>query len=332
MLFYNVKPEQKISDFIIDSSDNRIFSLALQLGHRAVDETILSSYTYNLEIYARTALSSQFSDQIKRAEAILNNLDNDTISFIPFYHKYYPALLRELKAYPFGIFIRGKTDLLLAEKKLSIVGTRNPSLLSILFTEWLADYLSSKGITVVSGFALGIDTAAHRLSIASKGGTIGVLAHGLDFIYPKANFDLFSRCDNPAENILLISEHPPGAKPLKFHFPKRNAVIAGISAATFHIEGGIKSGAGITVKHGLDAGREIKVFDHPHLKNNAGGRRFIEDGAENISNYCDIIIENERHINVKRIKDENYSFIGNGKYAKIQENENSEKLIPRFLN
>lgn len=317
---------------ILYKKSNIVSALALQIGYKAIREDQFYFYENNLHAYTKASLGNSYTKKIEEAKKILDNLERTSIDYIPFFDESYPYLLKEMDSFPAGLFIRGKKDLIQKNKKLSIVGTRNPSPLSVIFTEWISNYLSSHGVTIVSGFALGIDTVAHRASIQSSGGTIGVLAHGLDFIYPKSNFDLYSRSDNPKENLLLISEHPPGVKPLKFHFPKRNAIIAGLSKSIFHIEGSIRSGAGITIRHALDAGRDVGVFDHPILKNNTGGRKFIEEGAHNIASYGNIMIQKESINQLKEIIKHNFNFIGNAKWAKVIENQKSNELIPKFCN
>ena len=113
-----------------------------------------------------------------------------------------------------------------------MVGTRNPSILGVKWAQFISDWFSNNGFTIVSGMASGIDSVTHRAAQKNKGGTIGVLAHGLDHIYPQSNHDLFKTAlKTPLDEtnrILLLTEYALGVKPRRYFFARRNRLISGL--------------------------------------------------------------------------------------------------------
>jgi DNA processing protein len=187
------------------------------------------------------------------------------------------SLLRHLEPAPEYLFVQGNSDRL-AERCLSVVGTRRPSDRGLAAAFRFGHALGESGLVVVSGLALGVDSAAHRGALAANGFTVAVLGHGLDRIYPSVNREL-------AQSILrrggcLVSEYAPGVPPLRPYFPLRNRIIAALSELTIVIEAAKRSGSLITAQYALDLGRELAVlpgrFDDVAYE---GGHRLIQDGA-----------------------------------------------------
>lgn len=163
----------------------------------------------------------------------------------------YPALLDQMEGAPPALIVRG--DVALAGRPcVAMVGARNASAAACRFARALAQDLGQRGAVVVSGLARGIDTEAHRGSIDS--GTIGVIASGIDIVFPPENRDLQGQV---AESGLLVTEHPPGVQPLARHFPARNRIIAGLALGTVVVEAAPKSGSLITARLAGEAGREV---------------------------------------------------------------------------
>ena len=238
-------------------------------------------------------LTKDFSTKIKIAHKVYEDQQKKGIQVISFFEHNYPELLKTIDRPPFILFCLGKLSLL-KNNKVSIVGTRHPSMVGLKTAEFIANHLSTNNIVIVSGMAHGIDTACHRSAYQNTGGSIGVLAHGLDYIYPRSNYDLYEEVQkNNNTNLLFISEYPTGTKPRRFHFPRRNRLISALSSSLFFIEGGAKSGALITCRYALDQGREIYVFDHPLLTNNEGGKKLIFEGASRLSTHYRIHIEDQ---------------------------------------
>ncbi len=193
----------------------------------------------------------------------------------------YPALLSECAAAPPVLFYKGNLKLL-QTLTVSIVGTRKPSLVGLKYTEAISQYLAKRYATIVSGMARGIDSRSHRSALAVGGATIGVVAHGLDRIYPAEHHDIFARA-MPDSSVLLLTEYPAGMPPLKHHFVKRNRIIAGLSNTLIMAEGSETSGAMITARYAIDNHRNVFAIDHPAMSANTGGKRLISQGAENLA-------------------------------------------------
>ena len=168
---------------------------------------------------------------------------------------------------------------------VAFVGARNSSSLGRRMASKLSLDLSNEGYVVVSGLARGIDAEAHKSAL--KGGTIAVLAGGVDNIYPKENNGLAQEI---LENGLRVSEMPIGQQPQARHFPRRNRIISGLSQAVLVIEGASKSGSLITAKNALDQGREVMAVPGNPLDGRAAGcNMLIRDGATLIRSAADVI-------------------------------------------
>ncbi len=196
----------------------------------------------------------------------------------------YPALLGELESAPPILTVRG--DAALAAKPcVAIVGARNASAAAVKLARDFAAGLADAGFVVVSGLARGIDGAAHRGALS--GGTIGVIASGIDIAYPPEHRELH---DEIAAQGLLIAEQPPGVEPLARHFPSRNRIIAGLAAGTLVVEAAPKSGSLITARLAGEAGREVMAIPGSPLDSRAHGcNQLIRDGAVLVQSPEDVI-------------------------------------------
>ncbi len=196
----------------------------------------------------------------------------------------YPRSLAELENAPPLITVKGRLELL-EQPLVAIVGARNASAAACRFARGLAHELGREGVTVVSGLARGIDSAAHDGSI--EAGTIAVIAGGIDIAYPPENA---SRQRDIAERGLLIAEMPPGTEPRARHFPYRNRIIAGLGAGTVVVEAAPRSGSLITARLAGEAGREVMAVPGSPLDPRAQGcNQLIRDGATLIQNAADVI-------------------------------------------
>jgi len=196
----------------------------------------------------------------------------------------YPAQLADLPDPPPFLWVRGNVERL-RECSIGMVGARNASSLGTRMARKLAQDLGDGGNLIVSGLARGVDTAAHVGSL--KTGSIGVLAGGIETIYPAENTDL-------ARNILdhgaLISEQPIGLVAQARHFPMRNRLISGLSRVVVIIEAAMKSGSLITARNALDQGRDVLVVPgHPMDNRAAGCNLLIRDGATLVRSAEDIL-------------------------------------------
>jgi DNA processing protein len=195
----------------------------------------------------------------------------------------YPPLLAEIENAPPALILRGAAGLM-ARPCVAMVGARNASAAACRFARQLAEALAAEGITVVSGLARGIDTAAHSGALA--GGTIGVIASGIDIAFPPENAELQEAV---ATRGLLVAEQPPGTEPRARHFPYRNRIIAGLSQGTVVVEAAPKSGSLITARLAAEAGREVMAVPGSPLDPRAQGcNLLIREGATLIQSAADV--------------------------------------------
>lgn len=196
----------------------------------------------------------------------------------------YPAALAVIDGAPPLIYAKGD-DRLLTRPAVGIVGSRAASAAGQQLARQLGAGLGKAGYVVVSGLALGIDTAAHRAALET--GTIAVLAGGLDIIYPPQNADLHRAI---GERGCLISEQPPGFQPRGNDFPRRNRIISGLSLGVVVVEAARRSGSLITARRAADQGREVlAVPGHPLDPRAAGTNQLIKDGATLVTCAEDIV-------------------------------------------
>jgi DNA processing protein len=198
----------------------------------------------------------------------------------------YPAFLREIPESPAILFFRGDPDRV-AERGLAIVGSRRSSARGAAFTRAFAGDAARAGIPVVSGAALGIDTAAHRGALDAGGKTLAVLGTGLDVPYPERNASLI---DEIAAKGCVVTEQLMGTQPLKFVFPRRNRLISAFSHAVIVVEAGERSGALITAKWAIEQGRDVgAVPGFPGDARSRGANALIKSGAFAVESIDDVL-------------------------------------------
>ncbi len=235
----------------------------------------------------------------KTAEEVLavrNNLSPDGemealsragVSAINWNSKAYPPRLREIADAPPVLYYRGSL-LPCDERAVAVVGTRGPTPYGREATAMLSRDLALRGITVVSGLALGVDGIAHRTALENGGRTIAVLAGGLDSVYPREHAGLFRQIQTQGAT---VSEQPLGFRPDPRSFPRRNRLISGMTLGTVVIEAAEGSGARWTVYQALEQNREVfcvpgSIFSPASRFTN----RMIQEGAKLVAN-CDDILE-----------------------------------------
>src|SRR5579862_241701 len=200
----------------------------------------------------------------------------------------YPALLREIYDPPIVLFARGRVELL-QSIVFAIVGTRRPTPYGLAAAERLAGDLARAGLTIASGMARGIDTAAHRAALAAEGDSIAVLGCGVDVVYPSENRRLAA---DLAVKGLIISEFPMGAVAFPQNFPIRNRIIAGMSVGIMVVEGAQYSGSAITAKLALEQGREVfAVPGNITSKASWGPNLLIKQGAKLVQDWNDVVVD-----------------------------------------
>lgn len=200
----------------------------------------------------------------------------------------YPAQLRMIPAAPRFLFVRGNV---IDEDAfaVAIVGARHTTSYGVRAAGQLAGDLGKRGLTIVSGFARGIDSAAHRGALDAGGRTVAVLGSGVDVIYPPENRRLVDRV---VTHGAVVSQLPMGAPPLQAHFPLRNRTIAGLSLGTVVVEAAERSGALITAGFSGELGREVfAVPGNVTSELSRGTNRLIQDGAKLVQEWSDVVAE-----------------------------------------
>jgi DNA processing protein len=196
----------------------------------------------------------------------------------------YPSLLAQVETAPPALIVKGELKLL-ERRAIAVVGARNASAAAVRFARELCHDLVQRDVAVVSGLARGIDTAAHVGSI--EGGTIAVIAGGIDVHYPPENEALQKAI---GERGLLVAEQPPGTEPRARHFPYRNRIIAGLAQGTVVVEAAPKSGSLITARLAADFGRDVMAVPGSPLDPRAQGcNQLIRDGATLIQSAADVL-------------------------------------------
>lgn len=200
----------------------------------------------------------------------------------------YPENLKTVQDAPLILYMKGR-PLPQDRYAIAIVGSRRCSEYGKRVSEKLSSELAERGITIVSGLARGIDTTAHTGALKAGGRTAGVFASGLDRVYPPENRELVRKI---IERGFVISEFPPGTRPDKENFPRRNRLISGLGLGVIVVEAEAESGALITADYGLEQGREVfAVPGSIFSKTSEGTNNLIKKGAKPVSSVEDIIEE-----------------------------------------
>lgn len=225
---------------------------------------------------------------LEKAKKELDRAEKAGISIITLNDSTYPAILRNIHDPPFLLYVKGAPQTL-ACAGIGVVGARAATEYGKRVSKNLATRLVGKGLTVISGLALGIDTAAHKGALAAGGKTIGVLGCGIDVVYPRQNVRLFREI---SESGAIVTEYPMGTRPEGYHFPARNRIISGLSLGVAVVEAARKSGSLITAQLALDQGRDVFAIPGRVDSNKSEGtHRLLQDGAKLVHSVDDIIEE-----------------------------------------
>ena len=224
-----------------------------------------------------------------RAEEDLEWFETSGTRFCAYGDPEYPPVLRETSRPPFLVYYRGELPDP-EEPLLGMVGTRYPTGRGLEEAERLSARAAELGMPVISGLARGIDAACHRGALDAGGRTWAVLGCGIDSVYPPRNRDLAARMIRTGGG--LLSEYPPGAEPLRYHFPERNRILAGLCRAVLVVEAPRDSGALITADFALEEGRDVLValacLESPRSE---GCQRLRSEGAPAVADLLDLAEE-----------------------------------------
>jgi DNA processing protein len=233
----------------------------------------------------RNILNFNGDDAVKRE---IEGLDRLKINLLTLRDPRYPPLLAEIHDPPPFLYYLGRTSEQ-DSRVMALVGSRNGSRYGLKVTERLAYSLARQGLTIASGLARGIDTAAHEGALLARGRTVAVLGSGLDVIYPPENTKLVEQI---IETGMVCSEFSPGTLPERQNFPVRNRIISGMSLGVVIVEAGLRSGSLITARLALEQGREVfAVPGSIESFKSSGTHRLIKQGAKLVEQVQDILEE-----------------------------------------
>jgi DNA processing protein len=211
------------------------------------------------------------------------------ISTITHHDSHYPSSLTKLSDPPQRLFVRGQPLTALPQITVAIVGSRKATSYGQAVTRELAGHLARRGVGIISGLALGIDSIAHQAALEAGGYTLAVMPCGLDRVYPASHRQLAEKISQQGT---LISEYEPGIRAAKYHFPARNRIVAALADAVLITEAALRSGTLITAEHALDIGVPVMAVPGPVTHgNSAGTNRLIQQGAALITSYVDVLRE-----------------------------------------
>ena len=210
----------------------------------------------------------------------------EAIHFLMYEDALYPKRLKEIYLPPIVLFYKGRLELF-NRLSIGIVGARNHTPYSKEALEYLLPDILERKVSIISGLARGVDSLAHQLTLDLKGETIAVIGNGINVTYPKENKPLY---DEIAQKGLILSEYPIDSPPLKFHFPYRNRIIAGLSHGLCVIEAKLHSGSLITANVALSENRQVFALPGNITSEfSKGTNELITAGAFPIRNANDIL-------------------------------------------
>lgn len=261
-----------------------------------IDPDLKYIYSFSSsQIEKQLGLSPQKSSELASflqttsPSACIRQLQNQNIFYKTIWDEDYPNILREVYDAPFILYGKGDQNILMSPNKLGVVGTRFPSLYGKSSIQLMLQSPLQKGWITVSGFANGIDTFVHEITVENGYSTIAVLGHGLQYMYPRSNRNFYEKWQ---KQILLVTEYPPHYAPRKWYFPKRNRIISGLSKGVLVIEAKARSGSLITADCALEQNREVFALPGPIYAEGAEGtNKLIQQGAKLVMRSTDIIEE-----------------------------------------
>ncbi|MBQ3379242.1 MAG: DNA-processing protein DprA [Clostridia bacterium] len=287
--------------------------LTLLLGVKNIDlDLLINAFGSAEEVYRKTKgelvsvgglkqdtieriLSNKSLDEAKRE---LERCHKAGVGVIPSYSEKFPVRLLNIYCPPHILYVKGDLGNIDEELCISVVGTRSCSEYGIAAAEYFGSELAKTGVTVISGGARGIDTAALKGAYESYGRTIAVMGCGADIVYPTENKRFFGAI---SKNGAVISEYPMGTPPAKMNFPTRNRIISGLSQGVLIVEAPRTSGALITARHALEQGRDVFVVPgRITSKFCEGSNALIKEGAYLVTEAYDIVSQYRYFIPVMR--------------------------------
>lgn len=242
---------------------------------------------FQLTDFQKRSVCSTDSDRVRK---VLENCEKKNISAVCFDDEDYPEGLKHIYNPPAVLFYQGNIRVTEDYPSITVVGTRKPTEYSVRVASRICGDLAGAGVVIVSGFAVGLDSAAHRAAILAHGRTVAVLGCGVDVDYPRENAAAKKYI---ARKGLVVSEFLPGTEPYPKNFPMRNRILSGLSRSTLIVQAPEKSGSLITANLALEQGKNVycvppaDIFDNRY----AGVVKYLRDGAVPVFSYLDILNE-----------------------------------------
>lgn len=227
---------------------------------------------------------------LEKAEEIVHFCEKENIFIFTYDDEKYPSLLKSIFNPPVVLFVAGNEDVFESELSITVVGTRNSSDYGLNAALKISTELAKSGFTLISGFAMGIDSVVHRAALSQDGCTIAVLGCGIDVVYPKANSDIREMIMKKGA---FVTEFLPGTPPLGKNFPIRNRILSGLSLGVFVVEAPYGSGALITADLAIEQGRDVFCLPPHDIFSSAyqGVVKYLRDGAVPVFGHLDIVYE-----------------------------------------
>jgi len=231
-------------------------------------------------------------DRWREVDAQLARLDRVGGRLVTWDDASYPALLREIHDPPLFLYVLGElTDA--DGSAVAVVGSRDASPYANQMTALISEGLASRGVTVVSGMARGVDAAAHEAALRAGGRTVAVLGSGIDVVYPSEHHRLHMRI---AKTGAVVSEYPMGTQPDAENFPARNRIISGLALGTVVVEATERSGSLITAHCAAEQGREVFAVPGPVGARTRGTHQLLRQGAALAEDAGDVLREISIHM------------------------------------
>ncbi|SRR5579883_675506 len=254
----------------------RLTTLVQYFGSAERAFTASAGEVMNVPGFGKGTTESMVMDReeaLERSKAQLKKLEDDT-TVVTFFDDGYPEQLRSTYSPPALLFVKGNAGLLMEERMVAIVGSRKTSDYGRRAAKEFAEAMVAERVTIVSGFAKGIDTAAHEAAFESGGKTIAVLGSGVDVIYPYTNKGLSEELVKSGRGA-IVSELPLGTKPDAKNFPWRNRIVSGLSKATLIVESEVQGGSMITASLALDENRDVFAIPGDIYRPSSSGPNFL---------------------------------------------------------
>ncbi len=251
---------------------------------------VLSASVSTLERIVKAPIAKRIKQGADRSRIhhALKWLEDPINTIITLADTEYPLQLLNITDPPPLLYFKGRRELL-QQPALAVVGSRNATPQGLVNAEAFSEAASNAGLCIISGMALGIDTAAHEGGLRGSAASIAVVGTGLDIVYPAKNHPLAHKL---AKEGALISEFPLGTPAIGRNFPRRNRIISGMSRGCLIVEAALRSGSLITARQALDQGREVMAIPGSiHSPLSKGCHALIKQGAKLVENTQDILDE-----------------------------------------